>query len=410
MARQEFSPETKEIIRQRAGLQCSFPTCSRITVGAGPTAREITRNGEACHIYAAAEGGPRGQGNLTPEELIQPENGIWLCSDHATLVDSNSGRRYPPEVLLIYKRLQEARVQREQQGLYAPEGWLHELTIRGGLLSPVDQTICFAKLNLFYGPIATGKTAVLKWLRHMLGDADARWIYRATDALRCELIYLNPEVVQIGMTIPAGEDTPRFLVDGRDSPFTPLNVRFIWPTKARGYREPDDAKVLAECLGIGPRHVPKSFLANLFKEVDSFRHAHIRNLRFEESVSDDGELLNRLVLDCDGTHPGLSFQSLSGGEKECVIIELATAIARASGRYSPTVLVLDDLVEILFDEWLDYYSHQFLDAENRYQTFLCLGRLPGSLSPDQVQQKGWEVVHFTGQWGDITIRQLPRNT
>lgn len=44
--------------------------------------------GEASHITAAAPGGPRYDPTLTNEERKSPENGIWLCKDHAKAVDS----------------------------------------------------------------------------------------------------------------------------------------------------------------------------------------------------------------------------------------------------------------------------------------------------------------------------------
>lgn len=44
--------------------------------------------GEASHITAAAPGGPRYDPTLTSEERKSPENGIWLCKDHAKAVDS----------------------------------------------------------------------------------------------------------------------------------------------------------------------------------------------------------------------------------------------------------------------------------------------------------------------------------
>jgi hypothetical protein len=76
----------------------------------------VSGSGIAAHIYSAAPGGPRGQGGLTKGELEQPENCIWLCSDHAKLVDNNRGIAFPPETLLSYKALQEARMMREVKG------------------------------------------------------------------------------------------------------------------------------------------------------------------------------------------------------------------------------------------------------------------------------------------------------
>ncbi len=45
---------------------------------------------------------------LTDDELAQPQNGIWLCGNHARVVDTNQGNRFPPELLLSYKRPKDA--------------------------------------------------------------------------------------------------------------------------------------------------------------------------------------------------------------------------------------------------------------------------------------------------------------
>ena len=58
--------------------------------------------GEAAHITAAAEGGPRYNPDLTPEERSSIENGIWLCRSCARLIDSDE-RVYSIELLRMWK-------------------------------------------------------------------------------------------------------------------------------------------------------------------------------------------------------------------------------------------------------------------------------------------------------------------
>ena len=48
--------------------------------------------GEAAHITAAAEGGPRYNPDLTPEERSSIENGIWLCKSCARMIDSDENQ------------------------------------------------------------------------------------------------------------------------------------------------------------------------------------------------------------------------------------------------------------------------------------------------------------------------------
>ena len=66
----------------RAGLRCCNPNCRRITVAFNGT--RITKIGEAAHIHAQNEGGPRYIPNYDASNI---ENGIWLCSSCHSLID-----------------------------------------------------------------------------------------------------------------------------------------------------------------------------------------------------------------------------------------------------------------------------------------------------------------------------------
>lgn len=95
--------------------------------------------------------------------------------------------------------------------------------------------------------------------------------------------------------------------------------------------------MLAAALG-----VPKQILASLLEESNRFPYAHVSNLRFETEDADEDDpsagKLQILYADVHGTRPGLPLRILSETEAERILIELATAAARLSGRYCPTLL------------------------------------------------------------------------
>ena len=401
--RADFSLTTKRTIAGRAGYQCSFLSCKRTTIGPGAEPDETASSGIAAHIYGASPGGPRGQGNLTPDELSQPENGIWLCDHHARLVDTNDGKRFSAELLLSYKALQEARIQREQQGIYSPIGWLHEIRVTQSPLFSGTQAAWFGKLNLVYGNNETGKTALLEWIDIAFGGDPKRWFRSVSGQISCEISYLNPEPVRIDLNID--KDIAMYhRINSKEVPFVPIPLKIVKPSRF-DWSEQNDDQLLAKALGVRPLTIEK-----LVEEIHTFPFSHIRNLRFEtvkpDEDDDQGVEFRELRLDCDGTVPGLSFHSLSGREKERVLIEFATALARVSGRYTPTILFLDEVVEIVFKGWFDYYSHHFLDPENQFQTFLCLPCLNVEL--DKLRWGGWEVIRLEGQSPNVVISQLPR--
>lgn len=90
---------------------CRTPTCGPDEVDG---ARAIS-TGEAAHIKAAREGGPRYDPRMTPSERSNISNGIWLCANCHTKVDSSTAT-YTVESLLEMKRAAESRASEEFGG------------------------------------------------------------------------------------------------------------------------------------------------------------------------------------------------------------------------------------------------------------------------------------------------------
>lgn len=89
-SRDEFTETTKRTMAERVAWRCSFPGCGKNTVGpdsADPKKR--INNGTAAHICAAAPNGPRYDQCMSTEERRSITNGIWMCKDHGTLIDSD---------------------------------------------------------------------------------------------------------------------------------------------------------------------------------------------------------------------------------------------------------------------------------------------------------------------------------
>ena len=87
--RDNFSSKTKRTLADRVAWKCSFPGCSQITIGPNASQDKSTNLGEAAHIFAAAEDGPRYNPDMTPDERKSIDNGIWMCRHHARLIDTD---------------------------------------------------------------------------------------------------------------------------------------------------------------------------------------------------------------------------------------------------------------------------------------------------------------------------------
>lgn len=98
---------TEAVIRKaagRVGYRCSFPGCPNLTVGASmENNSKVSITGVACHICAAAKGGPRYDDRMTPEERKGIDNCIWMCQTHSKLIDTDESK-YTVDLLKQWKK------------------------------------------------------------------------------------------------------------------------------------------------------------------------------------------------------------------------------------------------------------------------------------------------------------------
>jgi len=95
-------------------MRCSNPDCRLPT--AGPDSVEGTTNlGVAAHITAASPGGARYDETLKPAERAGFSNGIWLCQQHAKLIDDDE-LLYTPALLREWKDTAEHMAALEARG------------------------------------------------------------------------------------------------------------------------------------------------------------------------------------------------------------------------------------------------------------------------------------------------------
>jgi hypothetical protein len=106
--RDDFDKKIVDAIGKRASFICSNPDCRSMTLC--PSAEDESKFiyvGKAAHITAAAEGGPRYDSGLTPEQRKSTNNGIFLCSNCADMIDKNNGIDFSVDQLMLWKREHE---------------------------------------------------------------------------------------------------------------------------------------------------------------------------------------------------------------------------------------------------------------------------------------------------------------
>lgn len=112
MARDDFNISTKRTLAQRAGSRCSKPGCDILCWLPGEGSEKASSIGVAAHIKAASVDGPRYDPNQTPKQRKSIDNGIYLCQNHAHLIDTNE-QAYPVHLLNDWKKRHEEQVVNE---------------------------------------------------------------------------------------------------------------------------------------------------------------------------------------------------------------------------------------------------------------------------------------------------------
>ncbi len=110
-----FKPRPRSVSRAtrlylyvQAGGRCEFDGCNKYLLE-HPVTGTIGNYAEMGHIYAFSPEGPRGQGDLTADELDCLDNLMLLCLDCHKKVDDEP-ERYSPPVLRSFKKAHEERV------------------------------------------------------------------------------------------------------------------------------------------------------------------------------------------------------------------------------------------------------------------------------------------------------------
>ncbi|HLP66400.1 MAG TPA: hypothetical protein VK181_02655 [Rhizobium sp.] len=114
MARDDFPRPVIDRLSRRAGMKCSCPDCRIPTAGPDGDGG-VTNTGVAAHISAASPGGPRYDADMTSQARCDISNGIWLCQNHAKLIDDDEFT-CTPTVLRDWKDTAEHMAALEAKG------------------------------------------------------------------------------------------------------------------------------------------------------------------------------------------------------------------------------------------------------------------------------------------------------
>jgi len=325
----DFPPRTRRLIAERAGYRCSKPDCRRQTLGPGAGPRDVACIGVACHIYSAADGGPRGTGGLTPEQRQFASNGIWLCADHARLIDANRGLGYPAPLLRGWRQLHEAFLVHEMRGLVPPCALVTEVSVRQGPAALTARPVPLSALSIITGPNSAGKTTLLNLLARAGRDETPG--RRPWDGgLSADIHWFDPQPNLLQLTDHDGD--LELVHDHRPAPLLSAPYRAV--TVRAPMRPVGGPDGLAGLLGLDRR----AFL-QLLREVPRCLGGDVSH------------------VDVSGGIPVVSLRSrpdpvrLDGDAfawgGSIILFEAAIALAQAHSRNGPALLLVDDFGDCL---------------------------------------------------------------
>lgn len=409
-----FDPAIRRAIGMRSGFRCAHPECNgRTTIGPATQPDKYEDTSRCSHIFAASKRGPRGQGNLSPEELGSATNGIWLCSEHADQVDLNNGKDYPPPVLLGWKAAHEFKIAREHGAMLHPFGWIEGLHIIDGPVFKPDQRIAFANLNVIVGDNGVGKTTICEWL-WSLKNSSTLWRWgaypknadRSYHDVKVAIDFRAPARHHLVLDIAGGRTV--FTLDKQKFPFSPVGYEVSAlrrESRFGGASEPDQI-FISKCLGMDEIEVQA-----LAEHINESPGIFLKGAGWEEvQIEEDGPLVRTLNCKLPNGHT-LSFRGLSGGESGAVLMDLAIARAKLLAAHRPTLLMIETGGLSMGEKFLSLFLKALAAPDSPFQSIVVTNELE-----DNEVWGGWQVIRLKregslgleGQLTEITVGDVHR--
>lgn len=339
MPRDEFSAVTKKALAQRAGYLCSI--CNTLTIGPSDESdSSINLTGVAAHITAAAPGpgSRRYDSNLSPEQRTSINNGIWLCTTHADLIDGDE-TTFTTNDLKRIKENHEQKTQYRQSGLSVEKGVITkvELCNFGPIKDPIS--FSFGDRNIIYGNNGSGKTMIFE-LISSLSDKNhlRRWNNHRTKVNSfINIFYFKQQEDKFSISIDR-ENRTTYSFNDSMIPFLvpPMTIFFLKKSFSDFKHSLDEKK----------RELPTPHLISQYFNLTNDEFANVigrmtRNKKFFFNDIDLNDQKDDLLIRLSGREFDRSFDKLSGGEKDRAVLEIALKIASYYSMFNSTILLIE---------------------------------------------------------------------
>lgn len=389
MSRVDFNEETRRIIASRSGYRCSFPGCNKTLIGPGKEMNQTVLIGECAHIYSAAEGGPRKQGDLTEEQLSSPKNGIFLCRNHHKIIDANWGNKYSPELLLSFKSRHENLISKELGDYPITINWINSITIKSHEAFNHQLRFNLGKVTHFYGDNCSGKTLICKLIYEAItqkgiSDNDGDFI------IDIEFQGSNTDKSRT-VTCKRNYNEVSYFEDNNQLPFLPFNLNIIFLRKVFEINK-DQVKAIADCYCIDEKLVLAVLKDSIFEEL---------GYKIKVVTTREKPYLIRKIKIDDGKGFFLDLNHCSGAEIGTFVVEVGLIIAKYLSHKSAVLFVIDWGNIGCFDEkYMKKLIGRLQSYEDIFQSIV--------VAPDKIslfEWNGWQIAQFNNMVPNTVINQ-----
>lgn len=390
MKRIEFNKTTKDIIARRAGYKCSFPGCNKTLVGPGLNSNEWITIGEYSHIFSAKKKGPRTSGNLSPQELKSPQNGIFLCRNHHKIIDTKSqDKKYTSDLLTRFKNRHEFRISAEIGEYVYPLNWINKIGFKGGKFKN-EISFNLGKVTFITGNNETGKSTIGEILYSVFSQKIyTRWDKENSD-FEIKIQMDNPVLSKFEAIIKSG--TLKYKIDESEQPFVPYNFLVLGLFKDIR-EEKDDLKSIADCLNLDREFVRTMILTT------SLKHGLFSNNITVDLIRENPYKVSQIKVEMAGFLR--DFKSLSTTEKSRTVLDLVISYAAEISKYKSILLIMDWPETYNYqDETISPYINFLQSSKAHFQTLFISHRE----RPD-LDWTGWMIAKFISNENGIQIIQ-----
>lgn len=250
----------------------------------------------------------------------------------------------------------------------------------------------FEKVNYFYGPNSSGKSALSEWISTLEDDSKInRWLKEETSLPINFSIYIN-SIKNPKVRITIEKDGVNYYLGEIKSIVSPIPFKFVFLKEKWIQNDNCDAiTYIAKKLSI-----TDTYLQKLIDQFNSHETLSIHGLKIFKRESK-----RELSVKLNKKRPYMNFYSLSGSEQQRVIIELGIKFCSYLSISNPTFLIIEQSSFDIDKEYFAFVIEKLTTKSFQFQTLII-----GVEKPYIKEMNNYKSLVFTGKVPNIELVEV----